>query len=67
MFIYLFNKMIINNFFHEITTRHIFYLFIEWLVTMKFLFFQPFYDSKFTCTYKNNIILFFKKYFLHII
>jgi len=32
MFIYLFNKMIINN-------LHIFYLFIEWLVTMKFLFF----------------------------
>jgi hypothetical protein len=35
MFIYLFNKMIINN-------LHIFYLFIEWLVTMKFLFFSLF-------------------------
>jgi hypothetical protein len=58
MFIYLFNKMIINN-------LHIFYLFIQWLLTMKFFFFQPFYDSKFTCTYKNNIILFLKNYFLY--
>ena len=59
MFIYLFNKMIINN-------LHI-YLFIYTVVTYYEIpfFFQPFYDSKFTCTYKNNIILFLKNYFLY--
>jgi hypothetical protein len=40
--------------------RHVFYLFIEWLVTMKF-FFQPFYDSKFTCTYKKERKLLYRK------